>query len=152
MGKHPRSQKSFLLTLFLSLFAVTASTGQVPTLAASQSSSDKDSVSTSRRQAPTPMERRVSLQNGRTLILSSDGNALIERDAKTGGITHRVELKSVRIGASLTMMPQGRVLVWGAQRRTAKCSRMACGTTRIRIASSLPDCRCRPAPATARPY
>ncbi|MCL6712785.1 DUF6531 domain-containing protein [Pseudomonas sp. R2.Fl] len=113
MDKHPRSQKSFSLAVLLSLFAVTASSGQVPSQSARPASMDKNEVPTSTRQTLTPMERRVSLQDGRTLVLSGDGNTLIERDAKTGGITHRVELESVRIGASLTLMPEGRVLIWG---------------------------------------
>ncbi len=113
MDKHSRSQKSFSLAVLLSLFAVTASTGQVPSLLARPASTGKNEVPAATHKTLTPMERRVSLQDGRMLVLSGDGNVLTEHDLKTGGITHRVELESVRIGASLTLMPQGRVLVWG---------------------------------------
>ncbi|MGN6223471.1 DUF6531 domain-containing protein, partial [Pseudoxanthomonas sp.] len=109
MDKRTHSRNSLVLTTLLSLLAVMASTGQAPALPADPASVDAQA------HQPTHVvaERRVSLSGGRTLVLSTDGRTLMERDAKTGVAAHRFDLKPVRIGASMTMLPSGRVLIWG---------------------------------------
>lgn len=70
-------------------------------------------VSTQAPAKPVSASKRVSLPDGRILTLEASGDALTLRGDDRRSESRSWRLAETRIGASLTVLPSGRVLLWG---------------------------------------
>jgi RHS repeat-associated protein len=59
------------------------------------------------------VEHRTLLPDGRLLVLGRDGQTLTLREGQGGKVIRERILPQVRKGASMTLLPSGRVLIWG---------------------------------------
>ncbi|MCR6627676.1 MAG: hypothetical protein NVV67_15845 [Pseudoxanthomonas sp.] len=108
MNTRQNKWKAIVGGALLGLLASSASGQWLPTHSTVEATQAKTVFST---------ERRLILPEGKVLVLPAAGDEISLRDARAK--TSRAwAIPEVRRGASMTLLPSGRVLIWGGQDRT----------------------------------
>lgn len=113
MASNHKAWMSVTVGMLLGLVAAGAASKRLPASASDEQR--KVAAPLARNAAPSGTERYLRLANNQLLTLSSNGKELRLQEVNRSNRTRIWALPEVRRDASLTLLPDGRVLVWGGQ-------------------------------------
>lgn len=109
LRKTSRRWKPLIAGVLMGLLAAGSSYGRPDTIPHSAN----NVVAQGRTQSLPTTERKLLLPNGRQLILAPNGSDLNLYDSARQQLIQQHRLPQTRLNASVTLLPSGRVLIWG---------------------------------------